>query len=298
MWSYDDISVFVAVIEQGSLVGASKKLTMPSSTISRRISKLEESLNLQLLERTSRKIHLTEKGKVFYEQCSPLINKIRENTTQLSHNHEEMSGKMKITMPTFLGTEVLGEWLLEFLQQYDAIDLEVDFNNQYTDILDDEVDIAIRIGPLNDSKFIAQYLWTSGFLLCASPGYLKGAPKIETPEDIIHHQALLICHQPKQWEFSHVKTSETIRVQPKGKLVSNDISLTEQAAELGLGLARLPRFSTMPKIKAGTLVSLLDEYELIPNRDIYAVYPSNKFLSKKTQVLLDFIKQKSKLLVL
>ncbi|MGK0291135.1 MAG: DNA-binding transcriptional LysR family regulator [bacterium] len=175
-----------------------------------------------------------------------------------------------------------------------SITLDMNITNQYVDLLDNEIDIALRIEPLEDSKFMAQYLWSSGYLLCASPSYFEGKNKIEKPEDIIKHQGLLICQQAKFWEFRNLESSEIIRVEPKAKLILNDINLGAKATIQGLGLARLPKFYADTMIKKGKLVSLLNNYEIMHKRDIYAVYPSKKFLSKKTQVLLDFIKQKSK----
>lgn len=296
MWSYDDVSIFIAVIERGSFISAATKLNIPSSTVSRRVSKLEADLGIQLLERTSRKMRLTEKGKIFFEQCAPHINSLKENAAELVASRDGVQGKLKVTAPTFLGSEVLGDWFADFVKDNKSIELELVLSNRYEDILDEEIDLAIRIGPLENSQFIAQYLFTSSFVLCASPHYIETSKRISSPHDIYEHQSILISHQKNEWEFRHLKTSDTVQIKAQGRMRSNDISLTRRAVARGLGIAFLPMLSATPMINSGELVSLLDDYELLPKRDIYVVYPSKKYLSKKAQRLLNFIKEKSELL--
>lgn len=296
MWSYDDVSIFTAVIEHGSFISASTKLNIPTSTVSRRVSKLEADLGIQLLERTSRKIRLTEKGKIFFDQCASHINSLKENATELMASREGIQGKLKVTAPTFLGSEVLGDWFVDFVKNNPSIELELVLSNRYEDILDEEIDLAIRVGPLEDSKFIAQYLFTSSFIVCASPRYVEESKKINSPHDICQHQIISISHQKNEWEFRHLKTSAIIQVKAQGRLCSNDIHLTRRAVANGFGLAFLPELSAISMIQSGELVTLLDEYELLPKRDIYVVYPSKKFISKKVQRLLNLIKEKSELL--
>ncbi len=297
MWSYDDVSIFTAVIERGSFTLAASKLNIPSSTVSRRVSKLEADLGIQLIERTSRKMRLTEKGKIFFEQCAPHINNLKENATELMASRDGIQGKLKVTAPTFLGSEVLGDWFADFVKNNKSIELEIVLSNRYEDILDEEIDLAIRVGPLEDSKFIAQHLFTSSFVLCASPQYIETSKRISSPHDIHAHHAILISHQNNEWEFKHLKTSATIKVKSHGRMRSNDINLTRRAVSSGLGIAFLPALSVAPMISSGELISLLDDYELLPKSDIYVVYPSKKYLSKKARRLLNFIREKSELLL-
>lgn len=297
MWSYDDVSIFTTVIERGSFISAATKLNIPSSTVSRRVSKLEADLGIQLIERTSRKMRLTEKGKTFFEQCAPHINSLKENATELMASRDGIQGRLKVTAPIFLGSEVLGDWFADFVKNNQSIKLEIVLSNQYEDILDEEIDLAIRVGPLEDSRFIAQYLFTSRFVLCASPHYVEAFKTINSPHDIPQHQAILIGHQNNEWEFRHIKSSTTVRINAHGRMRSNDIHLTRRAVASGLGIAFLPMLSAAPMIASGELVALLDDYELLQKRDIYVVYPSKKYLSEKARRLVNFIKEKSELLV-
>jgi len=173
MWSYDDISIVVEVIKQGSFIEASRRLDIPASTISRRVSQLEDALGIRLLERTSRKLSLTDKGLLFFEVCSPHIQGIKSELSELMTDKHLCQGKLKITAPVFLGSELLSEWFTEFMLANSQLELDVVLSNQYEDILDENIDVAIRIGPLKDSQFIAQHLFSSQLVLCASPDYLK-----------------------------------------------------------------------------------------------------------------------------
>lgn len=297
MWSYDDVWIFTTVIERGSFISAATKLNIPSSTVSRRVGKLEADLGIQLIERTSRKMRLTEKGKIFFEQCAPHINSLKENALELMASREGIQGKLKVTAPIFLGSEVLGDWFVDFVTNNTSIELEIVLSNQYEDILDEEIDLAIRVGPLEDSKFIAQYLFTSRFVLCASPGYLKAFKSIDSPHDIHQHHTILISHQNNAWEFRDIKSSTIVRINAHGRMHANDINLTRRAVASGLGIAFLPHLCAAPMLKSGELVALLDEYELLQKRDIYVVYPSKKYLSGTARRLVNFIMEKSERLL-
>ncbi|VAW62952.1 hypothetical protein MNBD_GAMMA11-3209, partial [hydrothermal vent metagenome] len=124
MWSYDDLAIFVGVVERGSFIAAAKKMKIPSSTVSRRLSCLEADLGVKLLERTSRKIHLTEKGKLFYEQCSSQINQLGEHAKALTASIDDIHGKLKITAPTYVGNEVMADLFTDFVKQNPGIELE------------------------------------------------------------------------------------------------------------------------------------------------------------------------------
>ncbi len=291
-WSYDDISVFIAVVEQGSFVGASNRLGLPTSTVSRRLSKLEADLDVKLLERTSRKMALTEKGRAFFQRVSPLFQQLKEDTQQLIESKNRLAGKIKLSAPIFLSYEVLSDWLVEFQILYPDIDIGLQVGNQYDDIIDDEIDLAIRIGPLQDSQFIAQFLCTPKFQLCASPAYLESHQTIQSPQELQDHRAIFVQHQPTVWVLSHNQTGQHCEVVVHGREYSNDFRLACKATEAGLGIACLPSFHVERSNKIGLLVPILTEYTVQPKGDIYAVYPSKKYLSKKTQILLQFLKEK------
>jgi len=294
MWHLDDIAIFAMVAETGSFVRGAQRLGMPTSTVSRRISKLEESLGIQLLERTSRSLHLTRNGKLFFEGSQPHIKQLKENISAISSCHEELRGKIKVTAPTFLGSEILGPLFIAFSQEHPEIELDLQFSNQIESILENEIDIAIRVGPLEDSRFIAQYLFTSTYTVCASPDYLSRHPLINKPKDLEQHEIILVTHQPNTWIFQQTKSEIATTIELRGRIRANQIDFCRKAVLSGLGITILPTISIQPLIDSGELVNLFEKHTLLPQRDLYLLYPSKTYLAKKTQYLLNFLKNAAK----
>lgn len=293
MWSYDDLAIFISVVDRGSFIAAAKKMNIPSSTVSRRLSRLEADLNVKLLERTSRKIHLTEKGKIFYAQCSSLINKLRENTRDLKESIDVIHGKLKVTAPTFVGNELMADLFSEFVKKYTEIELELYLSNDVEDIIDEEIDLAIRVGPLTDSNLIAQHLWSMNYVSCAAPSYLQQYGEPKNPEDLTTHHNLIFRSQQAPLAFKHKKTAAEHKINIKSRLISNDIKFTLHATCKGSGIACLPRMFVKRELESGTLVELLTDYEFVESKSVYAVYPSKHYLPKKTQLLIQYIKERS-----
>jgi len=293
MWSYDDLAIFISVVERGSFIAAAKKMNIPPSTVSRRLSRLEADLNIKLLERTSRKIHLTEKGNVFYAQCSSLIKQLRENTRDLTESIDVIHGKLKVTAPTFVGNEIMADLFCEFVKQHPEIELEIYLSNEVEDIIDEEIDLAIRVGPLIDSNLIAQHLWSMNYVSCAAPAYIKNYGAPEKPEDLSAHHNLIFRTQQAPLAFLHKKTAAESKVNVKSHIISNDIKFTIHAVCNGAGIACLPRMFINQELDAGKLLELLPDYEFIDTKSVYAVYPSKHYLPKKTQLLIAYIKERS-----
>ncbi len=296
VWSYDDLAIFVNVVERGSFTAAAKKMKMPSSTVSRRLVRLEADLNVKLLERTSRKIHLTEKGKVFYAQCLPLIQRLRDNTRELVESANEIGGKLKITAPTYVGNELMADLFTDFVKQNPDIELEILLSNDIEDILDKEIDIAIRIGPLKDSSLIAQHLWDIDYVLCAGSAYIAKNGMPQTLQELQSVHKLIFRTHQVPLVFRNRKSLVEEGVNVKSQLISNDIKFTIHAVCNDVGIACLPRMFIRDKFESGVLVEVLPEYELMNRKTVYAVYPSKRYLPKKTKLLIQYIREKSILL--
>ena len=161
MWRYDDLCIVTEVIKQGSFIKASKKLNIPSSTISRRVSEFESALGVRLLERNSRKLSLTDKDELLFKQCNPQMQQIKQTIEEITLNNTKPIGSLKITAPVTLGNELLNGWFCDFAKLHHEINLDINLSNHNEDILDDSFDVAIRVGPLKDSEFIAQFLFMS-----------------------------------------------------------------------------------------------------------------------------------------
>ncbi len=294
MLNYDNISIFVEVVKQGSFIGASRNLNIPSSTVSRRISELESVLEMRLLERSSRKIHLTEKGVFLFEQCSAPLQQVSQAVKELTVQRDESKGTLKVTAPVLLGNEILNDWFCDFLQIHPEMELDIVLSNHNQDILDDNIDVAIRIGPLKDSQFIAQYLFSSTFIMCANKSYIeKSAKHIKSSSDWSQQSLLVLKQHENSIEVTHQLSKEKTEINVNARMCSNDIAVIRQGALNGLGIAYLPALCVREQIESGELIEILSEYDYSFKKDIYAVYPSKKHLSHKTRIFLDYIKEQA-----
>lgn len=299
MWRFDDLSIVTEVIKQGSFIKASQKLGIPSSTISRRVSEFELAIGVRLIERNSRKLSLTEKGQALFKQCAPEMQKIKQSIEGIASNNSKAMGALKITAPITLGNELLNTWFCNFSKLYPDITLEIILSNQYEDILDESFDVAIRVGPLKDSEFIGQYLFSTDLTLCASPEYIA---KIEQDSnltlgsiyDLSQHDFLAYQDNKETLKVrnkqEHKNSAEEISIQLNPRISSSSTAILRQAAVEGLGIACLPRVSIQQLLAAGELVAIYQSYEVLPEIEIYAVYPSNVHLPEKMRVFLDYIK--------
>jgi DNA-binding transcriptional LysR family regulator len=292
MWSYDDLSIFVCVVEQGNFANAAKKLNIPSSTVCRRISKLEKDLKIKLIERNSRKFNVTKLGQEFYDRSYPAFQLLKKSTSSLMASHKEVSGKLRITAPFFLLQELLNVWIIDFLKLFDDVEIEIISENTYTDLISEQIDIAFRIGPLKDSDYIARKLWDVKIAACASRHYLQNRPPINIPEDINDHAAIFYRREVEAWTFKRMVDKKTVVVKPKGKFYVNDIKTVIAAIRAGVGISCVPQFAVMEDVNNENIVTLFDDYTLIPERCVYAVYPDNKFMSKTAQIFLQYIRER------
>lgn len=291
MWRYDDLLIITEVIKQGSFIKASKKLNIPSSTISRRVSEFESTLGVRLLERNSRNFGLTEKGEHLFNHCNPQMQKIKEVIRDIQLDNEKPVGKLRVTAPITLGTELLGGWFCDFAKLHPDIKLDIVLSNHYEDILDESFDVAIRVGPLKDSEFIAQFLFTSDFVLCASKEYLAeinfdyndlySIGKCDFLLYQSHHRNL--CLQDYQ-------SDKYFEINVDGRITSSSTVILRQAAVDGLGIACLPLVSIKDKIASGELIHIFTNVVSTPRPAIYAVYPSKIYLPQKMKLFIEHLK--------
>lgn len=293
MLSYDDLAIFVAVVENGSFVAAAGKTNIPSSTLSRRLRRLEDNLKVKLLERTSRKIRLTERGKVFYDQCLPLIQQLKENAKLLTESNETLHGKLKITAPTYVGNQVISDVLVEFIKKYPEIDIDIILSNSLEDLIDEDIDVAIRVGPLENSNFVAQRLWDIQFVLCASPEYLHQSGLPGSPDELNNHKAVVLDTVQTPWRFFHKSDHKEFFVSPPDRVEVNDFRLAIQAVSSGVGISCIPVIYAMEKFKNGKLIPLLSDYEVLSTRTVYAVCSGKRYLPMKTKLFIDYIKSRA-----
>ena len=279
----DDALIFTRVVECHSFTQAAQSLGMQKSTVSRRIALLEERLGVRLLNRTTRKLRLTEVGQAYYERCRQIMLDFAEAEQAVMQLQQAPSGLLRITAPIEFGQLFLGRVLGEFMRQYPQISAEVELTSRDVDPLEEGVDIAIQVGQPRDSTLIARKLFESRRRLCASPAYLAQHGTPRTVQELAGHRALhLPVDSPRYWPL----LGENIACQRV--LACNNITLAREAALAGAGIAALPVMISEAAVQDGELIELLPEARL-PTGELYAVYPSRRFQAMKVKAFLDFL---------
>lgn len=279
----DDALIFTRVVDCHSFTQAAQGLGMQKSTVSRRIALLEERLGVRLLNRTTRKLRLTEVGQAYYERCRQIMLDFAEAEQAVMQLQQEPSGLLRITAPIEFGQLFLGGVLGRFMLQYPQISAEVELTSREVDPLEEGVDIAIQVGQPRDSTLIARKLFESPRRLYASPEYLArhGTPR-EVQELAGHRAILLPQDSPRYWPLVGEQ------VQCQRVLSCNNITLAREAALAGAGISGLPVMIAEEALRSGRLVQLLAEARL-PIGELYAVYPSRRFQAMKVKAFLDFL---------
>lgn len=283
----NDILIFTRVVEENSFTGASKILGFPKSTVSRRISRLEDQLGVRLLQRTTRKLSLTDAGQVYYERSARIISELEDAGRAVSSMQEIPTGRLRITAPIEYGSG-MWELLFHFMEKYPEVHIELDLTNRYVNMVEEGYDIAIRGGELSDSSLIARKLRISDFILVASPEYLERKGEPQKIEELKEHDCLLFGNRSNQntWSLHGKKGLTHIRV--KGRLTVNHLGVLRRAALFGYGIALVPEMFVSHDLESGALKKLLCGTG--PHaQGLHIVYPSTRHLAPKVRAFVDFL---------
>ncbi|AIW16113.1 LysR substrate-binding domain-containing protein [Vibrio tubiashii] len=284
MANWEGVSEFVAVAETQSFTSAAKKLDTSVAQISRKVALLEERLAVKLFNRTTRRVSVTEAGQLYYQQCKHLVEGLELAELAVTQMQSTPKGLLKVTAPVTFGEQNLAPLLHQFLERYPQVDLELMLTNQKLDLIEVGVDVAIRLGKLQDSSLIAKRLSSRQLYVCASPSYLERYGEPHTLSELNHHQCLV--GSVDYWRFRDSKSEKSIRV--SGRIHCNSGYALLDAAKRGLGLVHLPDHYVKEALEAGELVEVLSEYR-DEREGIWALYPQNRNLSPKVRLLIDFL---------
>lgn len=281
------VNEFVAVAEHSSFTQAAEKLGISVVNVSRRVSSLENHLGVKLVHRTTRKVSLTDLGKLYYQQTKPLIEGLEQAELTLHNLQESISGLLRITAPIAYGETHLGPLLLEFMQQHPNVQIDLELTNQQLNLVDSNIDVAIRLGHLEDSSLVAKRLTTRNLHVCASPEYFDQHGTPSSVSDLKRHRCL--GGTLNQWRFKVDGKDKNLGI--VGLLKCNSGPLLVKAAKQGLGLVQLPDYYVSEAIESGSLVEVLKQY--VPAKEgVWAVYTPNRNLSIKVRTLIDFLSEK------
>jgi LysR family transcriptional regulator AphB len=291
MTDLNDMMVFRTVVEKGSFTGAANSIGLPKSNISRKISRLEESLGVLLLERSTRSLRLSEIGQIYYEHCV----RIHEEMTNASHCVEAMAavpkGWLKVAASVAVGQSLLADKIAGFYQAYPEVKVDLQLSNRRIDIIEEGFDLAIRVGPSPDSSLISRKLCSVDLHLYASRDYLtkhlKGAP-LNHAEDLAQHQCLFMSDSSQKQRWQLFEQDKQHHIDFEAAFISDDFSVIYQQVLNGLGIALLPDYLCEQALKDNKVQQVLDNL-VGRSVDIYAVYASRKGVTPKLRVFLDYL---------
>lgn len=285
------IPTFTRVADKQSFSGAARELGMTKSAVSKHISALEEMLRVRLLNRTTRKISLTEEGQLFLERCTHIMEELQNAEQQLHNVNENPSGVLKINAPASFGLFHLSPVIAEFACAYPDVRLEVDFSDGFIDIVESGVDVCIRVASLTDSSLIARKLAPCQFALAASPGYLERFGTPCHPDQLINHRTIEYSNIERLHEWRYLDpVSRKEQVAPIAVCMrANNGQMLRQAALSGVGILSAPTFIIGNDIKKGRLVPILPQFISSPERSIYALFAHNRFMAAKVRLFIDFL---------
>lgn len=279
--------VFAKVVEQGSLSGAAKQIGLSRAVISYHLKKLESHLQVKLLNRSTRSISLTEAGTVYYQRCRVIAEQASQANRQIENLKNEPEGLLKITCPVNVGLQLMVPALNEFRWLYPKIDLDIKLSDEVENVIKGGFDVAIRGAPLQNSGLQASKLATLPTCICAAPDYLRNHGTPEKPSELTGHD--WVIYQQTSSVLNLSKGNRSFSIITTGTISTNNAAARTAFVEAGHGLARIPLYDVLPKIKAGSLTRVMEDYQLA-DINIFAVFPPGTAQTKKLRLLLIFLK--------
>jgi DNA-binding transcriptional LysR family regulator len=290
----EDLRVFALVAKTMSFTKAAQQLGASRSVISKRITQLEDRLGARLLNRTTRRLSLTEAGQTFFGHCADILTAVDEAESVIKEMHMRPSGLLKISAPVFLGQLLMPPLVEDMLKRYPDLSLDLQLEDEFVDVVGNGYDAVVRVGVLADSSLVARRLATTRLVACASPKYLQRHGVPSKPEDLLQHDCIMLTTPDSQfqlWRFHGPRGPLSIRV-PTRFRSNNDFSLKE-AVILGHGIAYIPTFMVNRDIQTGRLQTVLDRY-CQEERGIYVLYPQQRKLPLKVKLFVDTVSKRIK----
>jgi DNA-binding transcriptional LysR family regulator len=280
----NETCIFAQVVKTGSFTAAAKALGIPKSTVSRKVMELEQRLGARLLQRTTRRLSLTDVGRVYHQHALRVLSEVEAAELAVVRMQETPRGLLRVTTP--MNSGYLGPIFVRFLEHHPEVQLEVVCTDRIVDLIHDGFDVAIRAGRLVDSSLVARTLGASRSFVVASPSYVerRGAPTL--PKELKSFDCLLLGAGSDSTSWTLKRADETVTVPLQGRFVVNDFDVLERATLGGIGIALLPVQRCAAGLARGSLVRLLTDW-CSPETPIHAVYPSARLLSPKVKAFVD-----------
>lgn len=281
----DDLDLFVAIVDAGSLSAAAGRLRMPAPTLTRRLQALEARLGCKLLSRSARRLAPTNEGWQYYERCKPLLAALRQETASLDGTLNRVEGVVRLLAPLSMANDMLVPVWASLLREHPRLRLELKLSNSLDDLYSGMADLALRVGEQSDASLRQRRLGEVRTILTASPAYLAAHGAPERPADLAAHR-LLLAEPFERWKLRRRDSGEEAAWPAEPGLLANDMLLTRRLAEDGAGIAVSPLSICHRQLADGRLVRVLEEWE-IATRPVYAVWPERRALPARVRAVLD-----------
>ena len=285
----DAMQMFVRVVETGSFTRVAHEFTTTQPTVTKQIAAMEARLKVRLLNRNTRGVSLTEPGTLYYEKCKAIVNDVADAESVVKVRQSQVHGQLRVGSSVAFGRRVVVPLALEFMQQNPQVQIDLSFEDRYTDLVASGIDVALRLGKLADSSLGARTLGVNPWVLVASPTYLKKHGTPRRPSDLKEHATLIYSSVQGNdlWRLRNA-SGEAVSMPVTGRLRSNNLSALLAAARSHMGIAALPWYVAHESLKAARVVEVLKTCRL-PEQEIHAVYPSPRLVPQKVQAFIAFL---------
>jgi DNA-binding transcriptional LysR family regulator len=285
----NEMVVFARVVQAGSFKMAAAQLRMPNSTVSRKVSQLEERLQSRLLQRTTRKLSLTDVGRIYYDYCSRIVGEIEDAERAVSSLQDTPRGLLRVTAP--VNVAFLGPIVSDYLKRYPEVRLDLLCTARAVDLVEEGFDLGIRAGTLADSTLIARSLGVASWLLVATPAYLKRRGRPRTPDDLQKHDCLLFGADMDRASVRLENAGGAMQVALSARLMVGDFDVLYAVAVAGRGIALLPAARCVEDLRTRRLTRVLADWKS-PSTPVQVVYPSTRHLSPKVKSFIDHLHER------
>ena len=283
------LSVFVRVVELGSFSAAARASELTPSAVSKQISALEDRLGVRLINRTTRRLNLTEEGRALYDRASRILAELQEAEQAVSDLRATPKGNLRLNLPSAFAAHHVAPLVPEYLARYPEMRIDMVLNDRFVDMVEEGFDLTIRIGDLADSSLIARRLMRNRRVICATASYLERHSPLSGPEDLAAHNCLVYSYRASRNDWPIVgPNGQTEVVQVSGNLESNNPETLRQAAMQGLGIVLMPLWLVGRDLTEGKLVDVLPGHHA-PDSAVYAIYPPGRHLSPRVRSFVDFL---------
>ena len=284
------VQLFIRIVETGSFSRASADLGLTQPTATKHVAALEGKLGVRLLNRNTRGASVTEIGALYYDKCKTIQRELEEADNLATLLQSRMGGMLRISTSVAFGRRVITPLVLRFMREHPEILVDLSFDDRYVNLVEQGIDIALRMGRLSDSSLGARYLGLNPWLVAASPAYLARTGTPRAPAELGQHACLIYSsvQGDDRWQFTPPH-GEPLAVPVSGPLRSNNLSAVLEACRTGMGLAALPWYVARKSLADGVVVPVLGDHAL-PSQELHAVFPSPKLVPDKVRSFIDFLK--------